>query len=53
MLDQFKVFPNFETDFVTKKQQQMMIDQFEGEKCLHAASTDNLRLMITYNSDNI
>ena len=22
-----------------------MIDQFEGEKCLHAASTDNLQFM--------
>ena len=26
-----------------------MIDQFEAEKCLHASSTDNLRLMIIDN----
>ena len=47
ILNHFKVSLNFETDFVTTKQQQMMIDQFEAEKCLHAASTDNLRLIIT------
>ena len=35
---------------MTRKQQQMIIDQFEAEKCLHPASTDNLRLMITDNS---
>ena len=27
-----------------------MINQFEAEKCLHAPSTDNLRLMIIENS---
>ena len=26
-----------------------MVDQFEAEKCLHAASTDNLVLMIEDN----
>ena len=31
----------------------MIIDQFEAEKCLHAASTDNLRLMITDNSPDL
>ena len=50
MLDHIKVSTNFETDFVTRKQQQMMIDQFEAEKCLHAASTENFRLMLTDNS---
>ena len=30
-----------------------MVDQFEAEKCIHAASTDNLVLMIIDNrSDN-
>ena len=52
ILHHFKVPPNFETDFVTGEQQQMIIDQFEAEKCLHAASTDNLRLMITDNSSD-
>ena len=47
ILDHFKVSPNSETDFVTRK---MMTDQFQAENCFHAASTDNLRLMITDNS---
>ena len=43
ILKSFKVFPSFETDFVTREQQ-YMVDQFVAEKCLHAASTDNLVL---------
>ena len=38
-----KFSPSFETDLVTREHQQM-VDQFVAEKCLHAASTDNLVL---------
>ena len=38
-----KLFPSFETDLVTREHQQM-VDQLVAEKCLHAASTDNLVL---------
>ena len=38
-----KFSSSFKTDFVTREQQ-WMVDQFVAEKCLHAASTDNLVL---------
>ena len=43
ILKVFKFSPSFETDFVTREHQQM-VDRFVAEKCLHAASTDNLVL---------
>ena len=43
ILKVLKFSPSFETDFVTREQQKM-VDQFEAEKCLHAALTDNLVL---------
>ena len=43
ILKVLKFSPSFETDFVTTEQQEM-VDQFEAEKCLHAALTDNLIL---------
>ena len=43
ILEILKFSPSFETDLVTGEHQQI-IDQFVAEKCLHAASTDNLVL---------
>ena len=52
ILDHFKVYSQLRTDFVARKQQQV-IDQFETEKSLHVASTDNLGFMITDNRLNL
>ena len=43
ILEILKFSPSFETDLVTGEHQQL-VDQFVAEKCLHAASTDNLVL---------